>query len=119
MILPSLLSLARDPAPGLTRSKVEARNLECAELGEDAARRKFPGIIEEGGARGEYINLKAVACGTRIVAYGERPNRDELLLSDLQASAAAIAQRVIARAAGANPTWLVEAFYPDPRVAGK
>ncbi|MHB8876561.1 MAG: hypothetical protein ACYC8T_22935, partial [Myxococcaceae bacterium] len=54
----------------------------------------------------------------RIFKEGERPGRDEAILSRLTA-----ASRELAEAADdpslADATWLVDAFYPDQTVAGK
>ena len=49
---------------------------------------------------------------------GERPARDDVILSDLSGTAAEVAETVTALNAP-QPTWLVEAFYPEATIAYK
>lgn len=109
-----------DPAPGLTRSKTESRNLDCERITAEAASRRYPGQIEAPKPRGEYMERAAVVCRERLLRPGVRPARDEAILSSLQATTVALAEN----AASVRPdlqgsTWLVEAYYPSGPVAGK
>lgn len=119
ILVPVVWSVITDPAPGFGRSKAASRNLACEQLNEDAVRRRYPGTLEEVSSRGDFVDIRTMACGARIMAYDERPVRDGLLLTALQERAADIAQKVIAQPDAAGRTWLVEAFYPDPKVATK
>lgn len=120
LLAPVIVGLAHDPAPGLTQSKVEARNLICARQGEAVTRRQHPGSVEEPRPRGDFLESDVVACQGRLVAYGDRPDRDELILSELQASATDIVQAAVALGPRVGiRTWLVEAFYPDAAITGK
>lgn len=116
---PGLTEVVNDPAPGVMHSKAAARNLDCKRLGEAEARARYPGAVSESPPRGSFIqNTQALACTRRIFALGERPGREEAILSNLSEAVSELA------AAADDPslagaTWLVDAFYPDQTVAGK
>ncbi len=106
------------PAPGISVTKREARNIECTELSEAEAHALYPGQVSEPSVRGGYITHRAVSCKTRVFGTDERPGRDEAVLSRLTETVAELASAVDEPAlAGAN--WMVDAFYPDPSVAAK
>jgi len=120
VLVPMAVSLVEDPAPGVTRTRAEARNMDCTRLTEAAAHDRYPGQFREPAPRGDFSETGVIVCKGRIMEPGERPRRDEALLSELSRSAAEIAESAIALGAQhADKTWLVDAFYPDPAVAAK
>jgi hypothetical protein len=117
LLLP-LRVLAGDPIPGPFQSKADARNLECTRLSRAEAHERFPGEVADLPARRTAELTDALVCTPRIMREGERPERDEAILSSLR-------QRVdelVQAASALNPggiTWYVDAFYPQPAVAAK
>lgn len=118
--LPAWITLGNDPAPGIMQTKAESRNLDCRRISAPLAHQRHPGVVAEPSPRGSYIDSGAVICRGRVMQYGERGARDEVILSNLSASA-----EVLAQAASAlefvlpTDTWLVDSFYPEPTVAAK
>lgn len=113
-----LAGCAYDPAPGITQTKAKARNLECVRLSQSQAHERYPGVVPEVPPRGSYANTDALTCKTRIMDQGERPNRDEAILTSLRQMVGEITQLASA-AAPEDLTWHVDAFYPQPQVAAK
>src|SRR4051794_14353854 len=107
-----LLLLALDPSPSLWQSKAEARSLECVRLSQAEAHELYPGEVPELPARGTSTVKDALACKRKIMLDGERPARDEGVLSSLRTTVGEIthAARSLAPAA---ITWHVDAFYPE------
>lgn len=109
-----------DPAPGWRRTKEESRNLECERVSNEIGTRRYPGQIVAAPPRGEDNERTVVVCNERLTRHGLRPERDEAILSTLDASATDLAS-----AAGSmrpdlrDRTWLVEAYYPNAPVAAK
>jgi hypothetical protein len=118
MPLPVFMGRAYDPSPGIFQSKEEARNLECTRLSQAEAHERFPGQVPEPPARGTSSVTDALACTRRFMRIGERPARDEVILSSLRQSVGDITQTASALEAG-ELTWHVDAFYPEPAVAAK
>lgn len=124
--LPSLVEYARDPvagplAPDLMAGAGEAlRGLDCEAISHSAARQRYPGRVTDPPPRGDFLDRRAVVCRARLMPPGVRRARDEAILNDLRGSSEEMAGLV---AGLADPlrarTWLVEAYYPDPRVAAK
>ena len=50
-----VLQYAQDPAPGLTRSVSEVRNMDCTRMTQEGAAERYPGLIGETPARGGFI----------------------------------------------------------------
>jgi len=120
LLLPAELSVIEDPAPGITREKRETRNLDCQALSEAEAHAMHPGEVGAPAARGSYIDTRAIVCEERLMRDGERPRRDDAILTTLSTSSA----ELVAAAVAALPelgakTWHVEAFYPEAAVAAK
>lgn len=121
MPLPMLTDRTYDPAPGIWQTKQEARNLECTRISQAAAHELHPGRVPEPGPRtasGSLVEIDALTCTRRFLRQGERPARDEVILSSLHQSASEIAE-VASALAPPDTTWHVDAFYPEPRVASK
>jgi hypothetical protein len=116
--LPLLVQAAADPAPGIWQSKREARNLECVRMSLQQANDLHPGQFPEAPARRTASLHEALVCGRRIMAHGERPARDEHILSSLSVQVGELGEAAVA-AEGAHLTWHVDTFYPEPRVAQK
>jgi hypothetical protein len=109
-----------DPAPGLLRSKRWSRNLECERVSAENARERYPGQIVESSPRGDYIDRSVVICAERLTRPGLRPVLDEAILSELEAITTDLASAAQSmRPELADRTWLVQAYYPSPVVAGK
>jgi hypothetical protein len=116
--LPAFMGRAYDPSPGILQSKEEARNLECIRLSQAEAHERFPGAVPEPPARGSWSTTDALTCTRRFMRIGERPARDEVILSSLRQTVGGITQAASALEAG-ELTWHVDAFYPEPAVAAK
>ena len=120
VLVPVVATVTNDPAPSLTQSTAESRNIECVRLSEAAALGRYPGRVAEPSPRGDYIETSAVECRHNVMQAGDRPGRDEAILSGLSPMSSEIAQTAIALGADVDgKTWLVDAFYPDAAVAGK
>lgn len=116
--LPVALDLATDPANDVWQSRVERRSLECVRMSQTAAHERFPGRVPEASARMNESDADALACTRTIMVEGERPARDEAILSRLRQSVAEIAEAASATVP-ADRVWQVESFYPQPAVAAK
>jgi hypothetical protein len=109
---------AYDPAPGLWHTKQEGRNLDCSRLTQDQARERHPERVPEASPRGSHAVTDALACSPRLLRAGERPARDEALLSTLRRSVSELSQ-VAAALAPPDCLWHVDAFELDPAVSAK
>lgn len=116
--LPIFVEHMSDPAANLWQTKEEARNVECVRMPQAAAHALYPARIPEPPARRTIAETDAMICTPRMVRHGERPARDEAILSGLSRSVAELTEAAVAAAGGAL-TWHVDAFYPEPRVASK
>jgi hypothetical protein len=109
-----------NPVPGLRGTKSESRDLECERLSLETGQRLHPGEIAEPKPRGDYIDRDVVVCRERLMDPGDRPVRDEAILSTLDATATAFASEALAlRPDLEGRTWLVETYYPSPQVSAK
>jgi hypothetical protein len=114
-----LMEHATDPSPGFFQSKAAARNLDCTRLTQAQAHELHPGRVPEPAARDiAGGSTDALVCASRIMNHGERPPRDEAILSSLRQTVGAITQLASALTPE-EVTWHVDAFYPDPAVAAK
>lgn len=105
--------------PLLFATKVERRNLDCTRLLEEEAVEKFPGQIPKQPAKeiaGAQVDV--LVCSKRVMELGERPPRDEAILSTLTAQISGLTERASALV-GAEVVWHVDAFYPSPHVGQK
>ena len=109
---------AYDPAPGITQTKRYSRNLECNRLSQAQAHEQFPGRVPDLPPRGSYSNIDALTCSTRIAEPGDRPPRDEVILTSLRQTVGEIT-RLASAAAPETTNWHVDAFYPQLAVAQK
>jgi hypothetical protein len=107
-----------DPAPGIWHDKSEARNLDCSHVSRQRAHELHPGEIPATPARLANQESDALLCTRRIMRNGERPERDEVILSSLRQSVGALVEVASALAPG-GLTWHVDAFYPQPEVGAK
>jgi hypothetical protein len=122
--LPLLAGGAYDPLPGIFRSKEDAANMDCRRLSQAEAHLQFPGEIPEPAARTlAGTTTDVLACRRRFIRLGERPARDEVILTSLRQTASDIVQAALAQAAPSGGekklTWHVDAFYPSTEVAAK
>jgi hypothetical protein len=117
-LLPSLISGGSDPSPGLLQTKEEARNLECTRLSQAEAHQRYPGQVPDVPARGTNDVVDALVCARRFIKLGERPARDEVILSSLRKTVGELTQAASTLFPG-ELLWHVDAFYPDPAVAAK
>lgn len=117
ILLPALADLAFDPAQDLLQTHQQARSLECVRISQAAAHDRYPGRVPEPPARRLESDADAMVCTRRIMLEGERPPRDEAILSTLSQSVGEIAE--VASATVPGRVWHVESFYPDAAVASK
>lgn len=115
--LPVLGDMVADPIANVTQSREEARSLECVRIPQQAAHERFPGKVPAPSPRLTTPDADALICTRRIMVEGERPARDEAILSTLSREVGEIAE--VAAATVPGRTWQVESFYPDARVASK
>jgi hypothetical protein len=114
-----LMEHATDPSPGFFQSKAAARNLDCTRLTQAQAHQLHPGQVPDLPARDlAGARADALVCATRIMSHGERPARDEAILSTLRQTVGAITQ-LASSVTTEEVTWHVDAFYPDQAVAAK
>ncbi len=107
-----------DPSAGILTTKQEARNLECSRLSQLEAHERYPSQVPDLASRGAYLTRDALVCSRRIIELGERPARDEAILTSLRESVSDIT-RAAEAIAPAQTVWHVDAFYPRPEVAQK
>ena len=117
-LLVVLSGCAFDPAPGIFQTKAAARNLECNRLSQAMAHEQFPGVVPDLPPRGSYSNIDALVCTTKMTEPGDRPARDDAILTTLRTSVGEITRLASARAPETT-TWHVDAFYPQLAVAQK
>lgn len=117
------LPLFADPLPGIFHSKEEARNMDCRRLTQAQAHELYPGDIPEPSGRTIAGTTTGVlACQRRFIRLGERPARDEVILTSLRDTVGDIVQGAIAQPELKDVpvvTWHVDAFYPSIEVAAK
>ena len=109
-----------DPAPSATRSKDRSRTLECERVTPEAGREQHPSRVVDTRPRGDFLERSTLICTERPMRPGLRLPRDEAILADLDARATELALAATANHTGlAEPTWVVETFYPDVDVSWK
>lgn len=113
-----LAGCVHDPSPGVFRTKEESRNLDCVRMSHSQAHERFPGVVPDQPPKGAYWVTDALVCGARIVSLGERPARDEVVLTSLRESVASLTRQATAQAP-ADTLWHVDAFYPVATVSQK
>lgn len=110
---------ASDPA-GVFASRSDARNLECVRLDQAEAARLYPGVVPEPAMRGaNFATTDALVCKRQLLEPGERPARDEAILSSLTREVSELVKSASALEPAQDTVWHVDAFYPDARVASK
>ena len=115
-----LLERTNDPSAGVLRSKQEARNLECQRISVAEAHARHPVQVPEPPARATGAVMDALDCQRLYMDEGERPARDELVLSSLRHDVAELIAAATAKIPkGASAVWHVDAFYPEQAVAAK
>lgn len=117
--LPTMLSLADDPAPGMFTSIEASRRYECRRLSPDALRREVPGLVQDEATRGDFIEEAAVICEAPVMGEGERHPRDVAVLKGLSATSRDVARRLAADEGARARTWLVEVHYPSANAVSK
>lgn len=114
-----LCSCASDPA-SMFASRSDARNLDCVHLEQAEAARLYPGFVPEAAARGaNFAATSALVCRRQLLEPGERPARDEAILSSLTREVSELVKSASALEPGQDAVWHVDAFYPEARVAAK
>ncbi len=114
-----LTGCQHDPAPGIFASRTYTRRLECQRFSQSEAHARFPTRVPDVFPRGgiQYEG-DALVCRNRLLAPGERPARDEAILSAL----GPMVGELVSAASALTPeplVWHVDAFYPDAAVASK
>lgn len=119
MPLPIFADHVSDPAPGIWQSRQDARNLECTRMPQAQAHALYPGQVPEPAPRTSTLTaVDALVCERRELRIGERPARDEAILTALRRRVGEITELAGAQAS-ADTLWHVDAYYPEPRVASK
>jgi hypothetical protein len=116
--LPFLAGRASDPSPGFFHSKEEARSVECVRMSQAEMNEREPARVPQAPPRGARTPSDVLVCKRRYLSPGERPARDEAILSTLRSEVSAIVQAASAQGAPST-VWHVDAFYPEPSVARK
>jgi len=116
LLVSVLTGCAADPLPGLFHSKAESRALECVWLPQAEAHAREPARVPDVPPRSLALPSDVLVCKRSYLDAGERPARDEAILSNLRGEVGEIVQ-----AAASEPSnlWHVDAYYPDARVAQK
>jgi hypothetical protein len=110
---------AKDPSAGFSQTKAQARNYDCQRMSQEEGHERYPGLVPEPPARGGNFGVKdALVCRRRLVEWGERDGRDEVILTQLKGSVDDIV-RLAQSSAPEKTTWYVDAFYPSPQVSQK
>lgn len=108
-----------DPA-GMFATRANARNLDCTRLTQAEAARLAPGVVPEPPVRGaNFAVTDALVCERRFLERGERPARDEAILSALTQDVGDLVKSASALETAPEAVWHVDAFYPDAKVASK
>lgn len=109
-----------DPLPGVFHSKEEAANMDCRRISQQQAHELYPGQIPEPSGRSiAGTTTDVLTCRRRFIRLGERPARDELILTSLRETVSDIVRAGVAQANGEKLIWHVDAFYPQIEVAAK
>lgn len=117
-ILVSLLG--PNPGPSLTRTKAEARALDCTWITPEEARRAVPGRIRETKARGDQASRRIALCRQFFVDPALLSARDRAAVLTLTETAVEAARMAVgARSELVGRTWLVEGFHPSPQIGAK
>ncbi len=123
MRLPLALLLATacatDPA-SVFATRAESRTLDCTRLSQQEAARVSPGLVPPPAVRGANFSITdAMICERQLLAAGERPARDEAILSALTRDVGDLVKSASVLEPASETTWHVDAFYPDAKVASK
>lgn len=111
--------LAGDPLPGLFRTKEDAANMDCRRMTQAEAHERYPDRIPAPAGRMlADTTTDVLTCKRRFIRLGERPARDEVILTSLRETAGDVVRAAVAQA-GEELTWHVDAFYPSIEVAAK
>ncbi len=113
-----LAGCASDPAPGVWHTRAESRQLACARLSQTEAHDREPGRVPEVPARQLPGVTEALLCQPLYLPEGERPARDEAILSTLRHDVGELTQLASTLTEG-DVTFHVDAFYPAPEIASK
>lgn len=117
----ALPALAGGPTDPIWRNREDARNLDCKRISQEEAHALYPDRVPEPASRTIAGDTRDVlACKRRYIRLGERPARDELILTSLRETTSDVARAAVAQLPeGKTATWHVDAFYPQMEVAAK
>jgi len=119
LVLFSAADLVGDPAQHGWRGRQELRELECERLSQADAHRRRPAEVPPTNMRSQtQMEIDALICQRRIVPFGERDDRDDVILSQLGDEVAALTAQAVA-STSTSTRFMVDAFYPQPQVAAK
>lgn len=118
-LMSAVLLFVDNPADPIFQGRRAVRNLDCTRMPQAQAHALYPGRVPEPAPRTQTLtDIDALVCKRRIIAYDERPARDELILTTLRQTTAALTQAAVAL--GKRETlWYVDAFYPDARISSR
>lgn len=109
-----------DPALGPSKSRSEARNMECERIPVALAVARYPGVVRPPDPRGDLVEREVLVCTEKLMAEDLRSPSDEAILSNLDETAQEIAGLATAsRPELKSATWLVESHTANPEVSAK
>lgn len=123
MIRPALVGLLACGCvtidPLVLEGRARRRNLDCVRLSQEEAFARYPGQVSAPPAREiADANVDVLTCSQRYLRPGDRPARDEAILSTLTTQVTGLAESASALVPG-DVVWHVDAFYPSARVGQK
>ncbi|MDP2345288.1 MAG: hypothetical protein Q8O67_30370 [Deltaproteobacteria bacterium] len=115
----TLTDHAGDPVQQAWKGRQESRQLECERMSQAEAHERYPADVPRTHPRATaLVKIDAVVCRRRLIRYGERDARDELILSSLGQDVGELARQAAALG-GPTTRWHVDAFYPQPQIVQK
>lgn len=116
-LLPFLSDADVDPASRFWLGRQHLRTYACDFTTHAEAHERYPGRVPEPPPR--FVTARethAMICLPPILPEGVKGPRDELVLDGLKARMDALASRALV-ALEADVRWVVDAYYPSPRVS--
>src|SRR5688500_15444265 len=86
-----------DPAQHAWQGRQEARQVECERMSQARAHEEHPAEVPAPHMRSSaLVDVDALVCGRRLLRWGERDDRDELVLSTLGSEVGSLVQQATA-----------------------
>lgn len=118
-ILYSLSNSGSDPVQQTWNGRQESRQLDCERMSQAEAHERHPLDVPAAERRaGALQEVDALVCSRRLIRFGQREARDELILTKLTSDVSELTQQAAALGSPTT-TWHVDAFYPQPQIGQK